>query len=230
MDSLALAFAGGLALGLASALHCASMCGGIASSLLFLFRPEDKRSNVTILAAMQGGRILAYTLAGGIVGLIGSAAFSFITPQNAYRIMQWAAAVSLMFIGLTIAGVMPAFAGVDGKVAGVSEKLERVFAPLRRRPVLGPLATGFTWGISPCPMVYGALFSATLQGTFEGGAAWMFGFGAGTLPAIIASALGIRALARLNKGTLVRSAVGLTIAAIGFTTVYIDWPKVLCLT
>jgi sulfite exporter TauE/SafE len=79
-------------------------------------------------------------------------------------------------------------------------------------------------------MVYGALFSATLQGTFEGGAAWMFGFGAGTLPAIIASALGIRALARLNKGTLVRSAVGLTIAAIGFTTVYIDWPKVLCLT
>ena len=87
------------------------MCGGIASSLLFLYRPEDKKSNVTVLAAMQGGRILAYTLAGGLVGLLGSAAFSFITPQIAYRVIQWAAAVSLMFIGLTIAGLMPAFAG-----------------------------------------------------------------------------------------------------------------------
>lgn len=230
MNSLYLAFAGGLALGLASALHCASMCGGIASSLLFLFKPEDKRSNLTVLAAMQGGRILAYTLAGGIVGLMGSAAFGFITPQNAYRVIQWAAAVSLMFIGLTIAGLMPAFAGIDSKIALVSEKLERILAPLRRRPVLGPMATGFTWGISPCPMVYGALFSAALQGTFSGGAAWMLGFGAGTLPAIVASAFGIRALSRLNKGALIRSAVGLTIAAIGFTTVYVDWPKVLCLT
>jgi sulfite exporter TauE/SafE len=230
MDGLALAFAGGLLLGLASALHCASMCGGIASSLLFLFRPEDKRSNVTVLAAMQGGRILAYTLAGGIVGLIGSGAFSVINPANAYRVMQWAAAVSLMFIGLTIAGLMPAIAGVDNQIARISGTLERVLAPLRRRPVLGPMATGFTWGVSPCPMVYGALFSATLQGTFSGGAAWMLGFGAGTLPAIIASALGIRALSKLNQGALVRSAVGLTIAAIGFTTVYVDWPKLLCLT
>ncbi len=230
MDGLALAFAGGLILGLASALHCASMCGGIASSLLFLFRPEGARSNVTVLAAMQGGRILAYTLAGGIVGLIGSAAFNVINPANAYRVIQWAAAVSLMFIGLSIAGLMPAVAGVDTRIARMSETLERVLAPLRRRPVLGPMATGFTWGISPCPMVYAALFSATLQGTFQGGAAWMLGFGAGTLPAIIASAFGIRALSRLNKGALVRSAVGLAIAAFGFSTVYIDWPKVLCLT
>jgi len=58
----------------------------------------------------------------------------------------------------------------------------------------------------------------------------MLGFGAGTLPAIIASAFGIRALSKLNKGALVRSAVGLAIAAFGFSTVYIDWPKVLCLT
>jgi sulfite exporter TauE/SafE len=144
--------------------------------------------------------------------------------------MQWAAAVSLMFIGLTIAGLMPAIAGVDNQIARISGTLERVLAPLRRRPVLGPMATGFTWGVSPCPMVYGALFSATLQGTFSGGAAWMLGFGAGTLPAIIASALGIRALSKLNQGALVRSAVGLTIAAIGFTTVYVDWPKLLCLT
>lgn len=229
MDGLALAFTGGLLLGLASALHCASMCGGIASSLLFLFRPEGTGRNLSVLAAMQGGRILAYTLAGGLVGLIGSAAFSFVNPNNAYRVMQWAAAVSLMFIGLSIAGLMPAVAGIDNRIATLSGTLEKVLAPLRRRPVLGPFATGFTWGVSPCPMVYGALFSATLQGTFQGGAIWMLGFGAGTLPAVIASALGIRALAKLNKGSVVPTAVGLTIAAIGFATVYVDWPKMLCL-
>lgn len=230
MDSLALAFSGGLLLGLASALHCASMCGGIASSLLFMFKPEDRAGNVRVLAAMQAGRIAAYALAGGIVGIAGSAAFSIINPDNAYRVIQWAAAVSLMFIGLTIAGLMPAVAGIDNAIGRVSGTLEQALRPLRRRPVLGPLASGFTWGVSPCPMVYAALFSATLHGTFAGGATFMLGFGAGTLPAIVASALGIRYLAQLNKGALARMAVGLTIAAIGFSTVYIDWPKVLCLT
>ena len=222
-------FAGGLLLGLASALHCASMCGGIASSLLFLFRPEGAGSAVKALAAMQFGRIMAYTVAGGIVGFAGSAAFSFISPSHAYRVMQWAAAVSLMWIGLTIAGLMPAVWGVDGGIARISTALERIFAPLRRRPVIGPMATGFTWGISPCPMVYGALFSAALTGTFSGGASWMLGFGTGTLPAVIASALGIKALSNLNQGPKLRSAVGLTIAAIGFATVYVDWPKVAAL-
>jgi len=230
MQGPALAFTGGLVLGLASALHCASMCGGIASSLLFLFRPDGKGSNAQVLAAMQAGRILAYTLAGGLVGLVGSAAFHVIAPQAAYRVIQWAAAVSLMWIGLTIAGLMPAVAGVDRGLAAISASLDRALAPIRRRPVLGPMAAGFTWGVAPCPMVYGALFSATLQGTFHGGAAWMLGFGVGTLPAIIASAFGIRALANLSKGVLLRSAVGLLIAAIGFSTVYVDWPKVLCLT
>ena len=230
MDGLALAFTGGLVLGLASALHCAAMCGGIASSLLFLFRPEDTRGNLKVLASMQGGRVLAYTLVGGIVGFAGSAAFGVINPNNAYRIIQWAAAVSLMFIGLSIAGFMPAFAGIDAPIARISEALERAMAPLRSRPVLGPMATGFTWGISPCPMVYAALFSATLQGSFQGGALWMLGFGVGTLPAIIASAFGIRALSKLNKGAAVRISVGLAICAFGASTIYVDWPKVLCLT
>ncbi len=35
---------GGLLLGLASSLHCAGMCGAIASSLMFAFAPGESES------------------------------------------------------------------------------------------------------------------------------------------------------------------------------------------
>ena len=39
MTPISLTFAGGLLMGLASSLHCAGMCGAIASSLLMAFDP-----------------------------------------------------------------------------------------------------------------------------------------------------------------------------------------------
>src|SRR3989304_2947546 len=101
----------GMALGLASALHCAAMCGGIASGVGFFFEPED----------------------------------------------------------------------TAGRARG----------PLRSRRVSGPFVSGLTWGIVPCPIVYGALFVAMLTGSAGGGLALMAGFGIGTLPAGTAPALGV---------------------------------------
>lgn len=225
-------FAAGAALGLASALHCAAMCGGISAGLLSIFATGPTRTRVAPLAAMQAGRITAYVALGGAVGLLGSAVFTaLIDPRLASQLLQWAAAVSLMWIGLSVAGFVPALAGLNTPLTSVSSFATSLLAPLRRHPVLGPYVSGLSWGLCPCPMVFGALFTAALTGTLSGGATMMAGFGAGTIPAVVASALGFTSLSRLNAGPLTRIGAGLAIAAFGFATVYLKIPlTALCLT
>jgi len=182
---------------------------------------------------LQGGRIAAYTTMGALVGLAGSGAFELLLePRLAARILQWAAAVSLMWIGLSIAGLMPAVAALNGPLTGLSGMASRLLAPARKRPFLAPLAAGVTWGMSPCPMVYGALFTSALTGSAVGGATLMAGFGIGTLPAVVASALGLASLPRLGARPWARAGIGLAIAALGFSTVYFKLPAMapFCLT
>jgi sulfite exporter TauE/SafE len=224
---------GGAVLGLASALHCASMCGAISAGMLSFFAPDDPGRRVKVLLSLQAGRIITYIVLGAAVGLAGSAAFSLmVEPALASRILQWAAAVSLMWIGLSIAGLMPALPAVGSPLTGLTLAAGNLFGPARRHPVLGPLSAGLSWGICPCPMVYGALFAAALTGSLAGGATLMAGFGAGTLPAVVASALGLSSLARLRTRPWAHLALGLSIAALGFSTVYFKWPvsAPLCLT
>jgi sulfite exporter TauE/SafE len=80
---------------------------------------------------------------------------------------------------------------------------------------------GIAWGFMPCAMVYGALMMALLTGSGFGGAMLMAGFALGTLPALVVTSLGLRTLAAANHRAHARTAVGLTIAAFGFATVYL---------
>lgn len=232
MDSL-LGIAGvGAMLGLASAMHCALMCGCISAGLLTLFAPAPSQSRTLTLAAMMAGRVTVYIALGAIVGLAGQTVFGLMTePKLAARILQWGAAVSLMWIGLSVAGLVPATAGLAPPLRSLTSTLDNALAPLRRNRVLGPYAAGLTWGVTPCPMVYGALFTAAVTASLPAGAVLMAGFGLGTVPAVTAAALGLTTLTRLPAGRALRMSLGLAIAAFGFATVYLKLPiAALCLT
>lgn len=223
---------GGVLLGLASSLHCAAMCGGIASGVTFLFDPHRPGERLRVLMSAQAGRILAYVIAGAILGGAGAALYVAFDRAAAYRLLQWAGAVTLMWIGLSVAGLLPSLALLDRRVAAFSEGVGSVLARFRRFPVAGPFAAGLGWGTIPCPMVYAALFTAMLTGSSAGGATLMAGFGLGTLPAVTATAFGVTALARVEARGLARGAIGLAIAVLGFSTVYPSSPTagLLCLT
>jgi hypothetical protein len=81
-------------------------------------------------------------------------------------------------------------------------------------------------------MVYAALFSAALTGSFVTGALWMLAFGAGTLPGVISAALGVSVLSRVKQGPAAEMTAGLLIAAFGFATLYFGWPatSLICAT
>tara|TARA_R110000744_G_scaffold77899_2_gene153596 strand:+ start:24958 stop:25737 length:780 start_codon:yes stop_codon:yes gene_type:complete len=223
MDPLTqLSLAGGLLAGFASSLHCAGMCGGIASGLMLSLSPDGETSTRarTILLA-QLGRVSAYVLAGAIIGLVGSSVYFSFDRAEAHLLLRWAGAVTLVYIGLSVAGWAPSLAGMDRIGTRVVSILS---APLGRAfSAASPVLAGFLWGLLPCGMVYAALFYAMLSGSAGGGAAIMAGFGLGTVPAVVGAAFGAQALMRLSQRPGLRRGVGLVLVALGVASAAIPW-------
>jgi uncharacterized protein len=216
-------FLSGLALGFAGSLHCACMCGCIASGSLFILNPQTPAQRLVMLLKMQAGRILCYATAGGMVAGIAALTVNPALTSGSYRAAQWASAAVLMWIGLAMAGLVPSAALPVG-LSRLPASMTRLLQPVSRRPAITPFALGMTWGLTPCPMVYAALFAAAVTGSPLGGASWMTGFGLGTVPAVVATALGIARLRDVRKSPAMQTVAGLAIAAFAGLTVIGPWP------
>ncbi len=214
-----LTFLGGLLLGLASSLHCAGMCGAIASSLMFAFAAgESEGERAIALMAAHAGRVLMYVAGGAILGAVGSTLYGAFDHASAFVVMRWAAAVALGWIGFSVAGFAPSLSIIDRVTAPITGRL-RFGAASPKRRTTGAFTSGLIWGLLPCGMVYGALFYAMLTGGAWRGAAVMAGFGLGTLPSVTAVALGLSRFRRLAQTQNARIAVGLGIMAIAAASV-----------
>ncbi|MBK9078244.1 MAG: sulfite exporter TauE/SafE family protein [Hyphomicrobium sp.] len=231
MASLYAAMIGGVLMGLASALHCGAMCSGVCGSAMLMLQPETGRQRLYNLLMLQAGRITTYAALGAAGALIGS---SLITPDIAarFRTMQWAAAIAMMAMGLAMAGMLPRLAIVDRGAVALSNGIERIVAPLKRWPRVAPYALGMMWGANACPMVYGAMFTATLTGSVVGGVTFMTAFGFGTLPALLATGYGLSKLKSLSLKASAQTVGGLAIAAAGFVSLYASAPisALFCIT
>ena len=219
MEALFVALVSGVVLGLASSLHCAGMCCGIASSILFMFDPPQQRLRHRAVVLSHLGRATSYITIGALLGGLGGVALLALPSPVAYRLLQWAAAVALMWIGLSTAGLLPSFALADRVLAPVSASIAG-WATRYRSSRLGPFGVGMAWGCTPCAMVYGAYLTAMVSGTAERGALIMAGFALATVPALALSSLGARSLARRASG-VPKVAIGLAIAASGFAAAFL---------
>lgn len=211
-------FLGGMVLGFASTLHCAGMCGGIATSLTLMFQPQSAGERARILAMAQAGRVTSYMLAGAVLGFAGAELYGVFDRAGAFRLLQWVGAVVLIWLGLTFAGLLPLPAPVDRAVARISAMLAKLLAPLRGSAV-GPYIAGLTWGVIPCPMVYAALFTAMLTGSALGGVIFMAGFGIATVVPVFLTAMGVTALASMEARGRARAVIGVAIALFGASTI-----------
>jgi sulfite exporter TauE/SafE len=229
LDAIALIALNGLALGLSSTLHCAGMCGAISCSLLLAQESASHRNLRAAFALTHAGRIAAYTVAGAAVGAISAPAIGELDRDVAFRLLQWAAAASLIWIGLSTGGLVPSIAIIDRGLTSIADAVARVHIAQRRTFV--PVLSGLAWGLMPCAMVYAALFTAMLTGSAVGGAIVMGAFGIGTLPGLIAASFGLRRLARVSQSRPQRIAAGLALAAFGVASVLIVHPHAayLCL-
>jgi sulfite exporter TauE/SafE len=226
--TLAEAGLGGFILGFAGSFHCACMCGGIASGALLIANPKTFPERLAVLFTLQAGRVAFYALAGAIFSGLAGLTIGPGTTAGTYKILQWASAAVLMWFGLAMAGLLPQFA-LPSAPAAISGATRRLAGPGSRLAPVMPAVAGFFWGMTPCPMVYAALVPATLTGTMAGGAAWMAGFGLGTIPAVTGAALGVSALSRVRRWRYAEMTAGLAIAAFGLFSITNPLPKLAAL-
>jgi sulfite exporter TauE/SafE len=219
MNGTEITFLGGLVLGLASTLHCSAMCGAISCSAILSLGPATKWGRVWHAILLNAGRIAVYAVLGIAASLVGSIIIKPETTMN-YRVLQYIAAVVLMWTGLAMAGMMPRVALLDGAMTRLSGAVATATRPIQGTPA-APLGLGVIWGLNPCPMVYAALFTATLTASAWGGLSVMAGFGLGTLPGVLTAGLGLASLRHAEVSRTAQIAAGLVIAAAGFASLYV---------
>lgn len=199
--------------GLLGGAHCVGMCGGIVAAMSF---QRGDRQPFSFHIGYSAGRVVSYTLAGLLAGLIGSAAFLSEQLFPLQRGLYVLAQVMLILLGLYLAGLNQAVLVLE-RAGGI---LWRRVQPLLGRvlPVRDgrqALLAGMLWGWLPCGLVYSVLVMALASGGAASGAALLFAFGLGTLPNLLLMGWAADALKAFTRRVWVRRGAGLLVAAMG---------------
>lgn len=173
----------GAILGFLGSVHCLGMCGPLALAL-----PGGRRGRAALIVSRlsyNAGRTVTYTALGLIIGALGEG-LAFAGMQ---RWLSITAGVALL-----IAFVAPASfvrkVTPTGFYLTVQTVLQRFWNRLSSGSGSGSLfIIGALNGALPCGFVYLALAGAAAAGSIEGSAAFMLGFGLGTIPAMLAASL-----------------------------------------
>jgi sulfite exporter TauE/SafE len=202
-------------MGLFSAVHCLGMCGSIIGSLTLSLKREirdSKRELIPFVACYNAGRVLSYTLAGLLAGILERVLTSPFGEGHGHRLLQIVSALVMLGAGLHLAGWFPRFAYIEKVGIGVWRRLE----PYGRRLI--PVDTlprafvfGMIWGWLPCGLVYTALaLSATTGDVFRSGFT-MLAFGLGTMPAVMGVGIMTSWMVRLSSLKGFRQLAGVTL-------------------
>ncbi|RYZ93581.1 MAG: sulfite exporter TauE/SafE family protein, partial [Sphingobacteriaceae bacterium] len=177
MNTYQLAFV----IGLFGSVHCIGMCGPLAFAIPFTGR--SKWLLVWDKFIYQLGRVVSYSLLGLITGFIGKQLWLS-------GLQQGVSILSGVLIIMAASSRLFKVSFLKGNVA------VRWSAPFNRFLVYavkhqaGHLFIGMLNGLLPCGFVYLALVGAVNTGSVASSAQYMFWFGLGTLPLMLAATLG----------------------------------------
>lgn len=172
-------------IGLISSLHCTGMCGGLMLSQSISGESEGKLSAMFSALSYHAGRVLSYTLLGGIVGALGSIISFSLTFKAGVMIL---AGLFMILMGLKMGGFTA--------LHGFSIKLPWAKKYTGERPRT-PFIVGLLNGFMPCGPLQTMQLYALGTGSAVDGAVAMLAFALGTVPLM----LGFGVLASfLNKG------------------------------
>jgi uncharacterized protein len=217
--------AGAFLVGLMGAGHCIGMCGGLIGALS-QSRPTSPGHPIAkqlgFLLSYNLGRISSYAIAGAMVG--GSAAalgtlFSLDTYLLSLRLIAGAMMIAMgLYVAKFWFGLI--------KIERLGKIIWRRLSPIASRlmPIrnnVQAMMAGVLWGWLPCGLVYSTLTWAVASGSALDGAAIMFCFGLGTLPALLSVGVAAKTLASWVQKTAVRTASGLFLMGYGIHTMYV---------
>ena len=206
--------------GLLGGVHCAAMCGGIATAFPAMGNSRGLR------AALEPnlGRIAGYTVAGAIAGGLGHGIVSAARLPALGLALRAAVGLVLVLAALRLLDRR----GRLALLAAPGQAGYRLLRPLHRRllPANTPLrrlGAGVLWGWLPCGLSATVLTDAWLQALASQGALTMLAFGLGTLPVMVPLTWsGARLGQWLQRGPW-RIAAGLLVLLAGLLTLSAPW-------
>lgn len=164
---------GALAVGLATSLHCAGMCGPIACGVGTLAKSESER--LTAASLYHASRLFSYAVIGAICGAIGKEPLSWFFDSPAV-LLPWALVAALLLLAT----------GLDKKIPR-PKILNRLTARARFKAnkfsaIGGATAMGLLTPFLPCGPLYAVFIALMASGSAARGAEAALAFGLGTVP------------------------------------------------
>ena len=194
--------------------HCIGMCGGIVGAVS-MHLPQSK-SKVPFLLAYNTGRILSYTIAGAIAGLVGASSFFLQHVLPIQFFLYGISSLILIALGLYLAGIWHGVTYLENAGKAIWKTLQpysKRYIPVqnfRQAFILGGL-----WGWLPCGLVYSVLIAAIATGNAVSGGLLMLTFGLGTLPTLLTMGMTAVRLKTILQNIWVRRASGLLVLGFG---------------
>ncbi|MHB1152514.1 MAG: urease accessory protein UreH domain-containing protein [Eubacteriales bacterium] len=165
-------------IGLLTSIHCVAMCGGINISQCVPRNTEStdnsKSANLRSSILYNSGRIISYTIIGGIVGAIGSAVSFSGTSKG---VVQLAAGVFMIIMGLNMLNIFP-------WLRRLNLRMPKFFAKkiYQQKKSKSPFYVGLLNGLMPCGPLQAMQLYALSTGSPVKGALSMLLFSLGTVP------------------------------------------------
>ena len=186
-------------IGLITSVHCIAMCGGInlSQTLQKDSEPSANASSVSLAifqnaAAYNAGRIISYTIIGGILGGIGALTGMAGTLQTSsffQGLLKLLAGALMVVMGINMLGLFPGLRHFHLRIPlplfqkenskGISKKYN---ASHRRRT---PFIIGLFNGLMPCGPLQSMQIVALASANPFTGALSMFFFALGTIPLML---------------------------------------------
>lgn len=204
--------------GLLGSAHCLGMCAGISGLFAVNTSIASLGSQLPMAIFYNLGRIATYMLLGVVVASFGGALVES-RPALAKPVLL-ATGVVIILIGLQVAfnwRLLNPIERMGGLLWQKISPVARRFVPVTSLP--RALGLGLLWGWLPCGLVYSVLLVAATSTAPAGGAAVMFAFGIGTMPAMVMTGIGAARLSAIMRRRGTRLGFGLLIVALGLLTV-----------
>jgi sulfite exporter TauE/SafE len=172
-----------LTLGLLGSFHCIGMCGPIA--LAIPLKTDSWLARIFGGILYNLGRAITYAVMGAVFGLLGRG-----LVMSGFQ--QWVSIVmgAIMILSVITPSIYKnrfnADKGVFSFVGKLKMSLGKLFA---QRSYGSLLMIGLLNGLLPCGLVYFAIAGAIATGSSASGSLFMFIFGLGTLPMLLAISL-----------------------------------------
>lgn len=165
-------------IGLLTSFHCVAMCGGINLSQCIPPSGGERESRFASLRPSllyNAGRVISYTVVGGIVGALGSA----VSFSGGFKgIVQLIAGVFMVIMGLNMLSLFPF-------LRRLNPRMPKIFArgiESQKAASKSPLVVGLLNGLMPCGPLQAMQIYALSTGSPLKGALSMMVFALGTLP------------------------------------------------